>query len=596
MQEIWTVFNKAADFKALAKRLEVDPVLVRILRNRDLTTYEEMAQYLGKTDFCGYDGMLLKGMLKAVPLLCEKLKEGRHVRIISDYDVDGIVSNYILYQGFTRLSRKLSLAGSDIDYVIPHRMKDGYGLNVRLIEEAVEQGVDTIVTCDNGIAAIEEIAYAKEKGMTVIVTDHHEVQEQLPEADVIIDPKQKDCSYPFTEICGAVVAYKLVEQLYRHCGIEEEELAAFYPYLAMATVCDVMELREENRYIVRRGLSYMKQAFRDGRLEPGLSALIEANELKPEKLTSYSFGFVLGPCLNAMGRLSTAVWGLKLLLETSESKAAWRARRLTQMNAIRKEMTKQNQKAACELAEQQPYSKDCVLVMYLRGCHESIAGIVAGRVREHTGKPVLLLTDSKQKGMLKGSGRSIPEYDMFAALCAHRELFTKFGGHKMAAGLSMEEGELELLRQCLNRDCSLSDRDIARKRHIDMKMPISYITKDLVSQLSLLEPTGNGNERPLFAVKGMVLNRLWVVGRNKNVLRMKFTDEEGAGVDGVFFNEQPLSLFEEFPREPYAQIEAAIGANIPLNIGISLLYQPTINEYNGVESIELKILAVKYEE
>ena len=596
MQEIWTVFNKAADFKALAQRVQIDPVLVRILRNRDLTTYEEMAQYLGKTDFCGYDGMLLKGMLKAVPLLCEKLKAGRHIRIISDYDVDGIVSNYILYQGFTRLRGKLSLEGSNIDYVIPHRMKDGYGLNVRLIEEAVEQGVDTIVTCDNGIAAIEEIAYAKKQGLTVVVTDHHEVQEQLPEADVIIDPKQKDCGYPFSEICGAVVAYKLIEQLYRHCGIEEEELAPFYPYLAMATVCDVMELREENRYIVRRGLSYMKQALLDGKLEPGLTALVEANNLEPEKLTAYSFGFVLGPCLNAMGRLSTAVWGLKLLLEPSRNKAAWRAGRLTQMNAIRKEMTKQNQKAACELAEQQPYSKNRVLVMYLRDCHESIAGIVAGRVREHTGKPVLILTNSRQEGMLKGSGRSIPEYDMFAALSVHKELFVKFGGHKMAAGLSVAEENLELLRQCLNRDCTLSDRDIARKRHIDMRMPVSYITEALVSELSLMEPTGNGNERPLFAVKGMVLNRLRIVGQHKNVLKMKFTDAQGNNIDGVFFGEQPLTLFKEFPKERYACVEAAIERNIPVNIGMSLLYQPSINEYNGVKSIELKILAVKYEE
>lgn len=596
MQEIWTVFNKAADFNTLAKQLKVDPVLVRILRNRDLTTYEEMAQYLGKTDFSGYDGMLLKGMAEAVPLLLDKLKAGRHIRIISDYDVDGIVSNYILYQGFTRLGRELLPEGSNIDYVIPHRMKDGYGLNVRLIEEAVEQGMDTIVTCDNGIAAIEEIAYAKKKGLTVVVTDHHEVQEQLPDADSIINPKQKDCRYPFAQICGAVVAYKLIEQLYRQCGVKEEELVPFYPYIAMATVCDVMELRDENRFIVRRGLSYMRQAFRDGKLEPGLSALMEANKLDADKLTAYSFGFVLGPCLNAMGRLSTAVWGLKLLLETSKDKAAWRAMRLTQMNEIRKTMTKQNQRMACELAEQEVYSNDRVLVLYLKECHESIAGIVAGRVREHTGKPVLILTDSKEKGILKGSGRSIPEYDMFAALSAHKELFVKFGGHRMAAGLSIEAQKLQTLCQCLNQDCTLSDKDIARKRHIDMRMPVSYITESLVLDLSLMEPTGNGNERPLFAVKGMILNRLWIVGQNKNVLKMKFLDGQGAGVSGVFFGEQPLALFEEFPDECYACIEAAAERGELVNIAMSLLYQPTINEYNGVKSIELKILAVKYEE
>lgn len=596
MQEIWTVFNKAADFKMLAERLKVDPVLVRILRNRDLTTYEEMAQYLGETDFCGYDGRLLKGMAQAVSLLLDKLKAGRHIRIISDYDVDGIVSNYILYQGFTSVSERLFPMGGNIDYVIPHRMKDGYGLNVRLIEEAILEGVDTIVTCDNGIAAVEEIAYARKRGLTVVITDHHEIQEQLPDADVIIDPKQADCSYPFSEICGAVVAYKLIEQLYRQCGMEEEELAPFYPYLAMATVCDVMELRDENRYIVRRGLSYMKQAFRDGTLEPGLSALMEANELGADKLTAYSFGFVLGPCLNAMGRLSTAVWGLKLLLETSKNKAAWRAMRLTQMNDIRKEMTKQNQRIACELAEQPVYLKDRVLVLYLEECHESIAGIVAGRVREHTGKPVLLLTASKEEGILKGSGRSIPEYDMFAALFAHKELFVKFGGHRMAAGLSIEVDKLNTLRRCLNQDCALSDKDIARKRHIDMRMPVSYITESLVSELSLMEPTGNGNERPLFAVKGMVLNRLWIVGQNKNVLKMKFLDEQGMGIDGVFFGEYPLTLFEEFPEECYACIEAAAERGGLINIPMSLLYQPAINEYNGVKSIELKILSVKYEE
>ena len=596
MQEIWTVFNKAADFHALAEQLKVDPVLVRIMRNRDLTTYEQMAQYLGMGTKEATEDHLLKDMQKAVDILREKLCEGARIRIISDYDVDGICSNYVLYTCLQELLRGLGKDASQVDYVIPHRIRDGYGLNAELIKNAQEEGVDTILTCDNGIAAVEEIALAKKLQMTVIVTDHHEAQQELPDADAIVDPKQPGCGYPFVEICGAVVAFKVMKQLYVAMGREAQELDWLYPYLAMATVCDVMVLQKDNRDIVKRGISMLQKKVRERTLEPGLLALIEVNQLEPERINAYSFGFTLGPCLNAMGRLSSAKWGLKLLLETDEKKAEHRAQQLKRMNELRQEMSKKNETLAIHIADSELYRQDAVLVLHLPDCHESIAGIVAGRVREHTGKPTLLLTNTKEKGIVKGSGRSIPEYDMFAALMENKDCFLKVGGHKMAAGFTLEEAKLPLLRKRLNESANLSEEDLARKYVIDLKMPVEYIGEAFVKQLSLLEPTGNGNSRALFAEKHMTLTTVKVVGKRQNVLRLNLLTPTGKHVNAVYFGAEPFALFETFPEPVVRRIKEAEASGRRLMLPVSILYQPTLNEYMGNVSVELKLISAKYEE
>lgn len=596
MQEIWTVYNKGADFKGIGEHLEMDPVLVRVMRNRDLTTEEEMKCYLGRTDFAGYDKNLLKDVDKASSLILAALQQRQRIRIIGDYDVDGITSSYILLKGLGRIQQVCKTEDGYVDYVIPHRMKDGYGLNRRLIEEAHEDGISLILTCDNGIAAVEEIALAKEFGMTVVVTDHHEVQETLPAADAIVNPKQKDCSYPFAQICGAVVAYKLIARLYERVSLPEGELELFHPYIAMATVCDVMPLRDENRYIVKQGLACLEKRWQQGSLEPGLTALIAENQLVDSRITAATLGFVLGPCLNAVGRLSTAVWGLKLLLEEDEKRAAWRAKRLTQMNAIRKEMSQNYEKKACELAVSTEYEKDRVLVLYLPKCHESIAGIVAGRVREYTGKPTLLITDSREKGIVKGSARSIPEYDMFASLLRQKELLLKFGGHKMAAGFSLYRENLEKLRSLLNQEAQLSDDDVAVKRHIDVVMPVEYITETLVSQMEQLEPFGNGNERPMFAVRRLCLKRGKICGKKNNVLRLTFVTERGKTVNGVFFSDMPQRLLDPVEEQCGEPIGEKLKQGRELNLMVSVLYQPKINEFQGVRTVELRVLGMKYEE
>lgn len=597
MQEIWTVYNKGADFKGIAEHLNIDPVLVRVMRNRELLTEEEMKCYLGRTSFKGYDGILLKDMEKAVNLIIDKISAKCRIRIISDYDVDGIMSNYVLYQGLKRAQKQCGIEEEEyLDYVIPHRVKDGYGLNSRLIETAHCDGIDTIITCDNGIAAIEEIALAKSMGMTVIVTDHHEVQECLPAADAIVNPKQAHCSYPFSEICGAVVAYKVIEQLYYRLAIPDWELEVFHPYIAMATVCDVMVLREENRYIVKRGLEVLKRKMEQGSLEEGLQALITENELLAEQITANSFGFVLGPCLNAVGRLSSAIWGMKLLLEQDRHRAAWRAKRLTQMNTIRKEISACYEKQAYALANQPEYQKDKVLVLYLPKCHESIAGIIAGRVREHTGKPTLILTDTREAGVLKGSGRSIPEYDMFAEISRQKELFLRYGGHKMAAGFSLLHDNLEQIRLNLNQEAELTEQDIAIKRHIDVVMPVDYVGERLVGELALLAPFGNGNEQPLFAARNLLLKRGKICGKQENVLRLTFVTENGNYINGVYFSDTPEKLLEQVEEVLKESLTSRIREGREINIPVSVLYQPRINEFQGVKKIELRVLGMKYQE
>ena len=591
MQEIWTVYNKAADFHGIAKQYGIDPVTARVMRNREVVGSEEIEKYLGAGDFKGYDGSLLKDMETGCSIMLQEMKNGGRIRIISDYDVDGIMSNYVLYKGLCKVYEQFDKGTDRIDYVIPHRMKDGYGLNQRMIEDLEKDGISLLITCDNGIAAKEEIALAKSKGIKVIVTDHHEVQSEIPQADAVIDPKREDCAYPFKEICGAVVAYKFIEQMYKKAGIGEECLQEFHVYIAIATVCDVMKLMDENRYIVKRGIAVLKNQLATHTVDTGLYALIVKNHLEEKTITATTFGFIIGPCLNATGRLSKAIWGLKLLLEQDERRAGHLAERMTQMNEMRKALSARFEKEAYQLAEE--YQKDKVLVIYLPECHESIAGIVAGRVREKTGKPSIILTRAHQKGMAKGSGRSIPEYNMFEKLYDKKEMLVHFGGHPMAAGLSLWEKDIDALRCLLNRDAALSEQDIAIKRHIDVVMPVEYISEELIRDLAKLEPYGNGNEKPLFAVRELTLTGGRVLGAKQNVLRLNFVTAQGMRVSGIYFSSNPLAILQELEEQSGIAISECILNNKPFRCGTNVIYAPAINEYMGNKSVELRLISLK---
>lgn len=592
MSEYWTVYNKRADFHGLAEQLNVDPVLVRVMRNRELLTLEQMQCYLGQSPAPLYDADLLKDCDKAVGLLTDALNQGLHIRIISDYDVDGMMSNYVLYQAL-QTAMQATNNTAFVDYTIPHRMKDGYGLSSKLIEQAHTEGVEVILTCDNGIAAIEAVALAKTYGMTVIVTDHHEPQDELPTADAIVNPKQPDCTYPFPHICGAVVAYKVMERLFQTMQIEQAQLKRLFPYIAIATVCDVMPLVDENRTIVKEGIAMLQEQMCKGGLDVGLNALIEAKGVRAEQIKASTFGFTLGPCLNASGRLATAEWGLKLLLETDARRANWRAKRLTQLNEIRQQMSKEMERQAYAIADSAEYQKDTVLVLYLPKCHESIAGIVAGRLREYTGKPSIVLTDSKTKGIVKGSGRSIPEYDMFAHLLAVKDCMTQFGGHKLAAGLSLYQSDIARLRTVLNAQADLNAQDIAVKRHIDLVMPLEYVSLELIEQLTLLEPCGMANSNALFAARDVVLANARIVGQARNVLKMTLLSPNGGTFDGVYFGEDMGRLVANVAKR-LNQTPEELLQNLPsLKPCVSILYRPQRNEYRGNVSIQLKIIGIQ---
>lgn len=567
----WFLYQKKADFNGIGAHYGISPILARILCNRDVQTEEQLHMYLeGTLEDC-HDPALLPDIRKAVKLLKEKIATGKAIRVIGDYDVDGICSTYILVETLRRM-------GAKVDAAIPHRIKDGYGLNDNLIEEAHADDIDTILTCDNGIAAISQVELAKNLGMTVIVTDHHEVpfteQEdgtrfyKMPPADAVVDPKREDNRYPFPGICGAVVAWKLVQLL---CPEESvflrEELLQV---AALATVCDVMELKDENRIIVGEGLKQMNTAP-----IPGLRALVEAAGLKQKPLSAYHLGFVIGPCLNATGRLDTAGRALELLQAKDRATAASIAQELRDLNESRKEMTKEGVEEAVELAEKQLEKTgklDSVLVIYLPELHESLAGIVAGRIREKYTRPVFVLTDGQEE--VKGSGRSIAGYDMYGEMTRCGDLFLKYGGHKMAAGLSIPREKVEEFRERMNRNCPLTEAELIDKVYIDVAMPFDYANEQLVGEFEKLEPFGNGNSKPLFAQKNVQVYQPRIFGRQRNVLKCKLVDGNGTERQGVYFGE--VEEFMEF-------LETHAGAPI------SILYQPTINSYRGDSHIELII-------
>lgn len=557
--EKWVVAAKRADFNRIAKDFSIDPVLARLIRNRDIIGNDQIQTYLYGSKDQLYSPWLMKDMRKAVDILRKKIRDHARIRVIGDYDIDGVMSTYILETGLRRV-------GADVDVMIPNRISDGYGLNEQLIRKAKEDDRDTIVTCDNGISAFEQIKKAKNLGMTVIVTDHHELLDgMIPDADAVINPKQQDCTYPFSGLCGAGVAYKLIAALYETCGIAKEETEAFLEYAAFATVGDVMDLVGENRIIVKEGLKQLHHTE-----NRGLRELMRVNELQPEAVSAYHIGYVLGPCMNASGRLDTAKRALELLRSSNREDAARLAGDLKNLNESRKAMTLQGVELAVEQVEKNGIKENKVYVIYLPECHESLAGIIAGRIREMYYHPVFVLT--KAEDGIKGSGRSIESYHMFDAMARCREVFTHFGGHKMAAGLSLREEDIPKMRSRLNETCELEEDDFIQKITIDVPMPFSYITKELIGQLTLLEPFGKGNTKPVFAQKNINVLNHRIIGKNRNVLSMKLDDGMGRVIDGICFqNAQELEK------------------RILSRKSVAVTYYPAINEYQGRETIQVVI-------
>ncbi len=580
----WYVAAKKADFQGISEKYGISPVTARIIRNRDMVEEEEIRKFLegGMEDL--YSPSLLKGMEETVGLLQKKIREKRPIRIIGDYDADGICSAFILHQG-------LLGAGAVADTAIPHRIKDGYGLNDHLVEDAFAAGIDTILTCDNGIAAAPQVALAKEKGMTVIVTDHHEIPYEerggekhylLPPADAVVDPKQEGDVSPFKGICGGVVAYKVICRLYETMGIAEELeglLGELLEAAAFATVCDVMELLDENRIIVKEGLEHMKRTRNEG-----LRALMEVNGVDREKLSAYTIGFVLGPCLNATGRLDTAARALQLLETQDRGEAVRAAVELKQLNDSRKAMTEEYVKLAVRSVEEGPIRDDRVLVVFLPDCHESLAGIIAGRVREKYHRPVFLLTRSEEG--VKGSGRSIETYHMYEEMTKVNHFFTRYGGHKMAAGLSMEEKDVDCFRREINAICRLKQEDMEEKVHIDVPMPVSYVSWPLVEELERLEPFGNGNPRPLFAQKDLEFLSARVLGKNRNAVRFTVLDDKGKRWEMMAFGDpdsMDAYLAERFGQAAVDGLYRGRGEGIRLSVA----YYPSVNTWQGNEKLQL---------
>ena len=581
--ERWVLLRKGADFEKIGKKYQISPRLACLIRNRNVIGDEEINRYLNGTINDLYDGMLMKDMDKTVDILKEKIEENKKIRIIGDYDIDGVNATYILLEGLERL-------GADVDSDIPDRMRDGYGLNQDLVERAYEAGVDTIVTCDNGIAASSEITYGKEKGMTVLVTDHHEVPYEetedgrsyiLPPADAVIDPKQADCMYPFSGLCGAAVAYKLMEALWESMGKDSSDLDDLIENVAIATIGDVMDLEEENRIFVKEGLQMLKRTS-----NLGLKALIECTGIEKEHLNSYHIGFVLGPCINASGRLDTAKRALELLRAKTKKEADILAGDLKALNDSRKDMTADAVEQAKEQVELSAMKKDRVLVIYLPDCHESLAGIVAGRIRESYYKPVFVLTDAEED--VKGSGRSIDGYHMYEELNKCKHLLTKFGGHRLAAGLSLEKENVDTLREMLNANCRLTEEDLKEKVTIDMEMSFANVTEKMVEELSLLEPFGKGNTKPVFAARNVKVLNGRVLGKNRNVLKMQVQDTAGTVIEAMLFQK-----VEEFLKE----IEDVYGTHSvemflqgrQADIRLALTYYPDINEYMGRKTPQIVI-------
>ena len=578
--EKWIEIRKGGNFMEMAKKYGIDPLIARIIRNRDIIDEKEIIEYLYGGKEALHNPHLLKDVDKAAEIIAEGIAGKKAMRIIGDYDIDGVNAAYILLEGIRR-------CGGNVDAAIPDRMKDGYGINEHLIEQALSDGKELLITCDNGIAAINEINFAKEKGMTVVVTDHHEIPYRNTEqgkeflrsnADAIVNPKQNDCLYPCKGICGAVVAWKLVQVLYERMDIPVEEADIFIENAGFATVGDVMDLTGENRILVKLGLKALEHTK-----NPGMKALIAKNKLSDKPLSAYHIGFVLGPCINASGRLDTAKRSLELLLERDEVKASALAGELVELNESRKYMTQQETQKALEQIGKEGREKDKVLVVYLPECHESLAGIIAGRIREAYQRPVFVLTRGEEG--VKGSGRSIEAYSMFDKMTEVAELFTKYGGHPMAAGLSMREEDIDKLREQLNQKAELSEEDMAEVVRLDAVLPMSYFTVDTIRQLSVLEPCGKSNTKPVFADRNIKVTRAGIVGVNRNVLKLHLLDSKGNPVAGVYFGE--VEKFLTFLSEKFGseEVDAAMHGK-ENSIQFAAVYEPAVDTYSGRESVQ----------
>ena len=581
--ERWVLLRKGADFEAIGKKYQISPRLACLIRNRDVIGEEAVDRYLNGTISDLYDGMLMKDMDKAIDILKEKILEDKKIRVIGDYDIDGVNATYILLEGLERL-------GADVDSDIPDRISDGYGLNRHLVERAYEAGVDTLITCDNGIVAADEIAYGKEMGMTVIVTDHHEVtfdeqdgekRYRIPPADAVMDPKQPDCLYPFKGLCGAAVAYKLMEALWESMGKDSADLDDLIENVAIATIGDVMDLEDENRIFVKEGLQMLRRTK-----NPGLKALIECTGIDKNSLNSYHIGFVLGPCINASGRLDTAKRALELLRAGTQKEADILAGDLKALNDSRKDMTEEAVKQAEEQVETTTISKDKVLVVYLPDCHESLAGIIAGRIRENYYKPVFVLTDAEEG--VKGSGRSIDGYHMYEELNKCKELLTKFGGHRLAAGLSLLKENVGKFREMLNKNCTLTEEEMKEKVTIDMEMPFGCVTEGLVKELELLEPFGKGNTKPVFAARDVTLLGARILGKNRNVLKLQVQDVNGCRIEAMLFHHADDFLGKLEEQYGKTEVEALLKGR-GRQIRISMTYYPDINEYMGKKTPQIVV-------
>lgn len=579
----WMLINKKADFKQIAEEFGIDQVTARIIRNRDVIEREDIRRFLygGIEDL--HDPHLLKDGDKLVDILVEKIKAQKHIRIIGDYDIDGVMATYILKTALTRVGARVSMQ-------IPDRIHDGYGLNISLIEVALSEETDTILTCDNGIAAIDEIAYAKEKGMTVLVTDHHEIPFDEAEgqriykssiADAIVNPHQTDCPYPYKYLCGAAVAWKVVCLLYERMGVEFSEAEELLENVAFATVGDIMPLTGENRILVKLGIKRIHHTN-----NPGMKALIAQCGLETSEIDAFHFGFVLGPCINATGRLDTAKRALELLFETDGGRAVQIASELVVLNTERKDLTQEGVENAIAIYEEQDMASDKVLVIFLPDVHESIAGIIAGRIREKYHKPTFILTRGEEG--VKGSGRSTEEYSMYEEMCKCKELFTKFGGHPMAAGLSLPEENVSLFREKINALCQLTEQDMIPKVRIDVPMPMDYVTKDLVREFSVLAPFGKDNTKPVFADKNIGIKRMWIVGKNRNVLKLSLITQQGIPVTGIYFGD--VEGFCNYLEEKFGkdQLDNAMYGR-GNSIRISAVYYPKINCYRDVEELQFEI-------
>lgn len=579
----WFVHNKAADFNRIGEMLSLDPVTIRIARNRGIEKDEEFRDYFYPDLSKLHAPELLKDADKAVSILLSKIEQNKKIMIIGDYDIDGVCSTVILLKG-------LRECGGICDFMVPHRIEDGYGLNMNLVDKAIEQGADTILTCDNGIAAFDEIAYARERGLTVIVTDHHEVPliwngdtstERLPLADAVVDPKQRECNYPFGGICGAVVAWKIVTLLMKKLGKTESSWMQYLELAAFATIGDVMELRDENRTIVTYGLKALSNTN-----NPGLRALISQSDLKGKTIKSYHIGFILGPCLNATGRLDSASRGVELLMTEDIEDAIPIAMELVDLNTSRKDMTMKGVELAKSLIQDSDIKNDDVLVIYLPDVHESLAGIIAGRIREEYYKPTFVLTNGE--GCVKGSGRSTDAFSMYEQMSKIGDVFIKFGGHPKAAGLSIEEARVEEFRRRINENTGITDDDKIEKIHIDVPMPLEYITEQLVNEFDRIEPCGNGNEKPLFAIKDAKAKRIRRIGRENQFVKVTIVMNNGLYMDATYFGdgEEFISYYEE--KYSKAAVNALLTGK-ESDVRFSLLYYPDINEYRGEKSVQITI-------